>query len=304
MSRPKKNSNFTEDDIRSMVKSVLVQSTVLKEAISETNFTGPRISHQSEDILVPATNTMEELINVEFINILTGKIAEHLLCNAEFQEALTFNIEHQVRGCTDKLKKKIDDLEVKLTEADDQLEQYSRRNGLVIHGILSTKNENCDDLAKKFFSQHLGVNLHDTPIDRSHRIQRSEGKYRSQKSSDNCPETKDAHSVHKKRPPPIIVKFTRHNVKTMIYNLKKKLAGKPFLITESLTQPRKKCIKQLQELRKKKSSSSFGGASLPRQMEGPRPRVYPFTTMATKLLGSDADCKGLQPASCFVIQNH
>ena len=51
-------------------------------------------------------------------------------------------------------------------------------------------------------------------------------------------------------------------------------------------------------------SSSFGGASLPRQMEGPRPRVYPFTTLATKLLGSDADCKGLQPASCFVIQNH
>ena len=54
----------------------------------------------------------------------------------------------------------------------------------------------------------------------------------------------------------------------------------------------------------KSSSSSFGGASLPRQMEGPRPRVYPFTTLATKLLGSDADCKGLQPASCFVIQNH
>ena len=52
------------------------------------------------------------------------------------------------------------------------------------------------------------------------------------------------------------------------------------------------------------SSSSFGGASLPRQMGGPRPRVYPFTTLATKLLGSDADCKRLQPASCFVIQNH
>ena len=52
------------------------------------------------------------------------------------------------------------------------------------------------------------------------------------------------------------------------------------------------------------TSSSFGGASLPRQMEGPRPRIYPFTTLATKLLGSDADCKGLQPASCFVIQNH
>ena len=80
---------------------------------------------------------------------------------------------------------------------------------------------------------------------------------RSQKSPDNCPETKDAHSVHKKRPPPIIVKFTRHIVKTMIHNLKKKLAGKPFLITESLTQPTKKCIKQLQELRKKKCIYSY-----------------------------------------------
>ena len=110
---------------------------------------------------------------------------------------------------------------------------------------------------KNSFSQHLGVNLQDTDIDRSHRIQRSEGKYRSQKSLDNCPETKGAHSVHKKRPPPIIVKFTRHNVKTMIYSLKKKLAGKPFLITESLTRPRKKCIKRLQKLRKKKCIYSY-----------------------------------------------
>ena len=47
MSRPKNNSNFSEDDFTSMVKCVLVQSTVLKEAISETNFTGPRLSHQS-----------------------------------------------------------------------------------------------------------------------------------------------------------------------------------------------------------------------------------------------------------------
>ena len=51
------------------------------------------------------------------------------------------------------------------------------------------------------------------------------------------------------------------------------------------------------------SSSSFGGTPLPRLMGGPRPRVYPFTTLVTTLLGSDADCKGLQPASCFVIQN-
>ena len=139
-----------------MVKSVLVQSTVLKEAISETNFTGPRLSYQSEDILVPATNTMEELIkNVEFINILTGRIAEHLLCNAEFQEALTFNIEHQMRGCTDKLKKKIDDLEVKLTKADNQLEQYSRRNCLVIHGISILEMKTVTTWLKNFFHSIL-----------------------------------------------------------------------------------------------------------------------------------------------------
>ena len=43
-------------------------------------------------------------------------------------------------------------------------------------------------------------------------------KYRSQKSPDNCPETKDARSVHKKRPPSITPILQELRKKKCIYS--------------------------------------------------------------------------------------
>ena len=59
------------------------------------------------------------------------------------------------------------------------------------------------------------------------------------------------------KPRPIIVKFIRHDIKEKIFGTTKRLAGKPFLITESLTATRIRCIKKLQLLKRKNEIYSY-----------------------------------------------
>ena len=72
----------------------------------------------------------------------------------------------------------------------------------------------------------MGVEVREEDLDRTHRIgraNRSDGKTR-----------------------PIIIKFARYAVRIAVYKNKKKLKGKRFLITESLTENRVKALKATQ----------------------------------------------------------
>ena len=53
------------------------------------------------------------------------------------------------------------------------------------------------------------------------------------------------------------MKFIRHDIKEKIFGTKKRLAEKPFLITESLTATRIRCIKKLQLLKRKNKIDSY-----------------------------------------------
>ena len=77
----------------------------------------------------------------------------------------------------------------------DNLEQYSRRNCLRIHGVPEIQGENTDNEAVNIFKNKLQVNIKSEHLDRSHRL----GKYRLAGQANS-------------RPRPIIVKFTRHIV--------------------------------------------------------------------------------------------
>ena len=75
----------------------------------------------------------------------------------------------------------------------DDLEQYSRRNCLVLHGISESIDENTNEILIKTFSEELGVEIKENDLDRSHRL----GK----------PKIKD------NKPQSIIVKFARYAVR-------------------------------------------------------------------------------------------
>ena len=52
----------------------------------------------------------------------------------------------------------------------DNLEQYSRRNCALIHGIPETPDEKTDEVFISTVKQHLKVNLKARDLERSHRL--------------------------------------------------------------------------------------------------------------------------------------
>ena len=117
-----------------------------------------------------------------------------------------------------KLEQRIKDLESEnkgFSASIDELEQYSRRKCLLLHGIKEESKEDTGDVAIKSLSQNADIELDKKDADRTHHA------------------GKPSHSDRK--PDPIITKFARYNVRRDVYSNKRKLKGKNFLITETLT---------------------------------------------------------------------
>ena len=151
----------------------------------------------------------------------------------------------------DALSKKIDELETEIKKKDekiqlledrvgileeekesqgkeiDDLEQYSRRNCLLLHGVVETNGECTDGIIIKTCVEELGIDVKQVDLDRSHRP----GKV---KRNDN-------------KPRPIILKFARYAVRNKVFSNKKKLKGKKLLIIESLTVYRMKLLDEARQ---------------------------------------------------------
>ena len=99
----------------------------------------------------------------------------------------------------------------------DALEQYGRRNCLLLHGVPETEKERTDTVFCKTISEHLKLDIDHSVLDRSHRLgkPKQDGK-----------------------PRPIIAKFARYNTRAAVFAAKKQLKGTKLLITESLTRRR------------------------------------------------------------------
>ena len=121
-----------------------------------------------------------------------------------------------------------------LLNKTDELEQYSRRNYLLVNLIkevdppnenvseetseVSTQ-ENTDIAVLLLFNEKLGVNVYIRDIDRTHGIGRQKQK-------------------NKDTPRPIIVKFTNYNTRQRVFQARRKLKGTQITIVESLTSKR------------------------------------------------------------------
>ena len=125
----------------------------------------------------------------------------------------------------DALSKKIDELETKIKSEDekikllenrveileeekesqgkeiDDLEQYSRKNCLLLHSVVEMNAECTDDIFIKTCAEELGIDVKQEGLDRSHRL----GKV---KRNDN-------------KPRPTIVKFARYAVRNKVFSNKK-----------------------------------------------------------------------------------
>ena len=114
-----------------------------------------------------------------------------------------------------------------LTSDVNELEQYSRRNCLLLHEVQENENKNTDDIVLKTMSEELNIEIKENDLVRTHRIGN-----RNRKDG---------------QPRAIIVKFTCCAIRNKIYSNQKKLKGKIFLITESLTSRRYNLLKEAQD---------------------------------------------------------
>ena len=125
------------------------------------------------------------------------------------------------------LEKQISGLQKELGESQrhvEEQEQYSRRNCLRFLGIPEQDREDTDKLVIELVNDKLGVPMQAVDIDRSHRVTPKPG------------------SEPRKGPRPIIVKFTRYNVRNSVYRSKRKLKGSRVVILEDITQVRRNLI--------------------------------------------------------------
>lgn len=178
--RGKGNLNKTEDELQSVVKTL-----VLKLCTSE-----------------------------EFINELTKTIVATI--SEQYEERIS-NLEKEN---TD-INKKYQDLLIK----NDKFEQTLKNKSLRIYGLKESKNENCKKTIINFMSKKIGITVKETKIEDCFRI----GKYENGKDR------------------PIVIKFTRLDIKRNIYNNKKILKGSGMIIREDLTTEGAKLVKMASE---------------------------------------------------------
>ena len=115
------------------------------------------------------------------------------------------------------VNKKVENLEKEIKKH----EQYSRRNCLLVHGIVETDDAVTDDLVIKTISTEINIEISPVDLDRKHRI----GK------------------AGQNKPRPTIVKLGRYNVKKKSFSNQKNLKGSNVSITEKLTSKRMEVLK-------------------------------------------------------------
>ena len=184
---------------------------ILDEALSERS---PK-KNQSENAFKLDKLCVDELLKDQiFIDTIVKKVISSLLQTEDFNKAMSMEIQDCVKEMNAQAmetKKQV----VKLQEEIKKLSQCTRRNCLIIHGIPCSQNENTNNLAQEFFKEHLDISISDYEIDRSRRLGKEPGLPQTQRSNDERNKSK-----------PIIIKFTRHDIKQKIYLAKRKLAKK------------------------------------------------------------------------------
>ncbi|PSN42454.1 hypothetical protein C0J52_18914 [Blattella germanica] len=113
--------------------------------------------------------------------------------------------------------RRIHDLESKLSEKHDDLEQYGRRMCLRVFGIPEERNEDTDMIAIDV-AKRINVDLSIQDIDRSHRI----GKINAG---------------------PVIIKFISYRKRSEVFRSKKLLKGSGITVREDLTKRRHSLLK-------------------------------------------------------------
>ncbi|MEW8546921.1 MAG: hypothetical protein AB2693_25685 [Candidatus Thiodiazotropha sp.] len=208
--------------------TVTAEATGVATGVAATGDVSTHLTLQQSDM-----QSIAALIKDSFaphINQMIIDTFEHQVTNlvSSIVEGVLAGLKMQVAS----LEKENQDLRtrvVKLEEAVDNAEQYSRRNCLRITGIQEADNEATDDIVINL-ARNIDVELSPQDIDRSHRLGR--------------PESGD---IGTRKPRDIIVKFTTYRMRAKFYKarvLTKSRGFKGVFVNEHLTKLRGRLMYQ------------------------------------------------------------
>ena len=118
------------------------------------------------------------------------------LKQANYKLKDTVKVQQTVTNVLCSEKNRLNEAVSKLQEDVDDLEQYSRRNCLLVHGLKEEDGENTTNKVLKVFKDKLGLSTKSSEITRSHRL----GKKKSDKTR------------------PIIAKFISYKPRSEVYS--------------------------------------------------------------------------------------
>ncbi|XP_049878860.1 uncharacterized protein LOC126375853 [Pectinophora gossypiella] len=103
-----------------------------------------------------------------------------------------------------------------LTAECDNLEMRTRRKMLLLHGVPEVKDEDTPAVVLRMVNKHLALSLQPSDFSRAIRMGR----------------------MHTSKPRPILIKFSRHEIRAGAWQVKTKLKGSGFTLSEFLTKRR------------------------------------------------------------------
>src|SRR2546425_7768129 len=138
-----------------------------------------------------------------------------------------------------------------LTNALDDLEQYSRNSNLLVHGIpsLSTSagsEENLADHVIQLLNSNLGTSILSTDISTVHRI----GRHHPPSATEGAGISGqlNSSSTAQAKPLPVIIQFLNKKIRNATLVQRRRLKGKNISITEHLTARRASLLKKSTDL--------------------------------------------------------
>ena len=142
---------------------------------------------------------MQDKIVSQVLKLLKTTSTENVVTKAA--DALSHDLNNTIEKLSDNVEKLTDEL-TKSRNQCDELEQYSRRNNIIISGIPESTTVDAETLAHDFINEYADTTIRFCDIDRAHRITRPSA---------------DARAT---RPRDIIVKFCGHKSKVAILSRK------------------------------------------------------------------------------------
>ena len=138
----------------------------------------------------------------------------------------------------------------------EDLQQYSRRNCILIHRIPEEREETTDELALGIFNNKLGLDIDFSELDRTHLL----GPPPVVDDGDTDSEKENEREIR-----PIIAKFLSYRVRSKVIKARRNLKGRKISITEALVKGKWNLLRKAQERVGFRDATSYDGKIFPKR---------------------------------------